>query len=119
MKPATVAVPVLVRVVTAAGGRCECTGRGCHSTKEARCPHESPAWRLTAAPRDLSGPAFAAWRVPVEQLAAWCSPCLDHGQRLAARARAAAAPMTGDLLDLVDTDPTSDATTLHATGSAA
>ncbi len=99
-----VAVPVLVRVVTTAGGRCECTGSRCHGAKDARCAHEAPAWRLTAAPRDPSVPLSTAWRVSVDQLAAWCGPCLDRAQRLAARTRAAASPATGDLLHLVDDD---------------
>jgi hypothetical protein len=94
MTPATapttpaVSAPVLVQVVTRAGRRCECTGRGCHGRTE-RCERALPAVRLLAAPRDVSVPVHAAWRIPTEELAAWCGRCFDHAQAQARRARTA------------------------------
>lgn len=90
MKPGVVATPLLVQVVTAAGGQCECTRRGCHG-QAARCEQETPRVRLIAAPRDVSVAPHAAWRVPVEELAAWCERCYARAWTEAQRARDAAA----------------------------
>jgi hypothetical protein len=81
--------PVLVQVVTAAGHRCECTRTGCHGRAD-RCGRGLPAHRLVAAPRDITVPAHAAWRVPVAELAAWCDRCHEHGQTAGRRARSTA-----------------------------
>jgi hypothetical protein len=72
------------RVIEAAGGRCEYTG-ACgseHSCTGGRCPagHRTTA-RLYAAPRDPTVDRDIAWRVPPEQLAAWCGTCLDAARR--------------------------------------
>ena len=93
-----VASPVLVAVVTAAGRRCECTRVGCHG-KTARCERAMPGHRLVAAPRDVTTPEHAAWRLPVAELAAWCSRCHDHAMAEARRARQAVlrAELLGDL----------------------
>jgi hypothetical protein len=89
-------VPVLVQVFAAAGGRCECTQTGCHGNA-GRCGHERPGHRLVAAPRDGSVPEQAAWRVQVEDLAAWCGPCLDVAGRRGRAERAAVQPVTEEL----------------------
>jgi hypothetical protein len=72
-------VPVLVEVVTRAGGRCECTRRGCHG-RSVRCEQALPGIRLIAAPRDPAVPGYAAWRVPAGELAAWCNRCHQNTQ---------------------------------------
>jgi hypothetical protein len=71
-----VPVPAFVEVVTRAGRRCECTGRGCHGSGE-RCQRSQPGQRLIVAPRDVTVPARLAWRVPLPELAAWCVRCHD------------------------------------------
>jgi hypothetical protein len=99
-----VPAPVWVQVVTAAEGRCECTLARCHGASSRtssssatsaapvggsqRCEREHPTWVLVAAPRDPQVSERAAWRVPAEDLAAWCAPCLD-GARAAERRAAA------------------------------
>jgi hypothetical protein len=95
---ALVASPVLVQVVTTAGHRCECVGKGCHG-KSARCARTMPGHRLVAAPRDVTTPEHAAWRLPVRELAAWCQRCHDHAMAEARRARQAGlrAELLGDL----------------------
>ena len=90
MTPGGVAAPLLVQVVTAGGGQCECTRRGCHGRAE-RCEHETPQFRLIAAPRDVTVAPHAAWRVPVEELAAWCERCYARARAEGQRARDAAA----------------------------
>lgn len=74
-----VAIPLLVDVMTRAGRRCEAT----RTTRAGvvRCDHEAPAHELVAAPRDPAIPDHAAWRVPAEDLAAWCIPCLVVARR--------------------------------------
>lgn len=81
-----VVVPVLVQVVTRAGHQCECTNRGCHGRVE-RCERTHPQVRLIAAPRDARVAVHAAWRVPVEELAAWCPSCCERAQASARRQR--------------------------------
>jgi hypothetical protein len=91
----TVPAPVWVQVVAAAEGRCECTQTGCHTKQQARCPQQGQAGRaLVAAPRDTTIPGYAAWRVPVGELAAWCPACLQVAGSRARRARAESQPTT-------------------------
>ena len=78
--------PLLVQVVTAADGQCECTRPGCHG-RSARCEHRTPQVRLIAAPRDVAVAPHAAWRVPVEGLAAWCERCYTHARTEGQRTR--------------------------------
>ena len=91
---ADVPAPTWVHVVTVAGRRCECTG-ACgrdHSRRDGdgRCPTGSERItrdRLVAAPTDPSVPTARAYRVPVEDLQAWCPGCLVRARRLAATTR--------------------------------
>lgn len=102
---AEVMVPVLVEVVSRAGRRCECAGACGRKHKDAggRCATEhGTSHPLFAAPRDPAVPEHTAWRVPVEELSAWCSPCLDAARRatarqVAARRAAELADATGEL----------------------
>jgi hypothetical protein len=80
--------PVLVAVVTAAGRRCECTRPGCHGRSQ-RWERTLPPARLLTAPRDVTVPTDAAWRLSVEELAAWCQRCHDHALAEARRPRRA------------------------------
>jgi hypothetical protein len=102
MNALMVAAPVFVQVVTEAGRRCECTG-ACgrvHRTPEGRCGTEQGLQRLFVAPRDPAVPAEAAWRAPVEGLAAWCGPCLDAARRAAVLPGSAVAGARQAALDL-------------------
>ncbi len=87
------ATPTWVLVVTVAGRRCECAGAcgRAHAEGAGRCARGmggGVVHRLFAAPRDPGVPAVSAWRVPVEDLAAWCATCLDAARRAAARTTA-------------------------------
>jgi hypothetical protein len=109
------AAATYVQVVTAADGRCECAG-SCgrdHRAGGGRCPrgHAAAAvlgqssdltTRLYVAPADPAVPTHQAYRVPVEDLTAWCRPCLDGAQRLAMKA---AATDPASVPSLFDTDP--------------
>ena len=81
-----------VHVVTVAGHRCECGGvcGRTHEKTEGRCDRgrdRAVSDRLYAAPTDPQVPAAQAFRVPVEDLSAWCGGCLDRSRRLAAARR--------------------------------
>lgn len=91
--------PVWVEVITRADWRCECAGEcgRTHKSTGYRCGQrqdwmEVDASRavLLVAPRDLTVPDHAAWRLPAAELAARCGPCLDAARRSAARKVAAA-----------------------------
>jgi hypothetical protein len=96
-------------VVDRAEGRCECTGQcgrrhqdaprvsaARRSSAPRRCGNgRVNGRRLVAAPADPAVPAYAAARVPFEQLAAWCGGCLDDARRAAARPAAPAEPLDG------------------------
>ena len=81
-----VAAPVLVDVVTRAGGICQCTRKGCHGRTD-RCERGMPAVALVAAPVDITVPAWSAWRVPTSGLIAWCPRCLDLALAAGRKAR--------------------------------
>jgi hypothetical protein len=86
MNASVVPAPTWVHVVTVAGRRCECAGAcgRAHKGTGGRCVSEHGRARpLYAAPRDPGVPAGSAWRLPVEELAAWCGPCLDAARRRA------------------------------------
>ncbi len=89
MKPPAVPAPVWVQTVLRAGRRCECTGE-CGVRHDAadeppagedlagRCPAgpHGPVVRLVAAPRPSTYSLADVWRLPADELAAWCQPCL-------------------------------------------
>ena len=93
------------RVVAQAVGRCQCEG-ACgrrHAKSQGRCTAglaAVPAARLFVAASDPYVDPERAWRLPVEQLSAWCGPCLD-GARRAARP-VPTVEGTADLLALLD-----------------
>jgi hypothetical protein len=87
-----VPTPLHVAVITAARLRCQCEG-ACGSPHKAgggRCDRghdRAVSDRLIAAPADPSVPAARAYRVPAEDLRAWCTGCLDRARRLATAPR--------------------------------
>lgn len=92
----TVPDPVWVQVVTNADGQCQCETRKCHTpAARDRCKATSPGVRLVAAPADPLVPEWAAWRVPVEGLSAWCPSCLAAARRRGEAARVEAARVAG------------------------
>jgi hypothetical protein len=109
----TPAGSIYVQVITAAGGTCECAGV-CgrdHRSGGGRCARGHAAagvlgesvdlmTRLYAAPADPSVPAHQAYRVPIEDLTAWCGPCLDGAQRLAKAAATTDPASVPSLFDL-------------------
>ena len=80
--------PTWVHVVTLAGRTCECTGvcGRSHAAAGGRCDRGHRHLvrdQLVVAPADPGVPPARAWRTPVEELAAWCGPCLDQARRQA------------------------------------
>jgi hypothetical protein len=98
--------PTYVEVITRADRTCQCVG-ACgrrHPAEYGRCTRGHARTlrdKLYAAPADPSTPEREAWRVAVEDLTAWCRPCLDGAQR---RAKKAAATGPADVPPLFDTD---------------
>jgi hypothetical protein len=96
---ADVPAPTWVHVVTVAGRRCQCTGvcgrDHSHNHGDGRCPTGSEhitRGRLVAAPADPAVPPARAYRVPAEDLRAWCTGCLDRARRLATTPRRTPCP---------------------------
>lgn len=92
MNALMVATPTWVSVVTGAGHRCQCGGvcGRSHDKTGGRCDRgldRAIPDRLYAAPTNPQVPAEQAFRVPVEDLSAWCGGCLDRSRRLAAARR--------------------------------
>ncbi|WP_267242855.1 hypothetical protein [Streptomyces sp. PR69] len=105
------AAEVFRAVMTAAGWRCQCTGRcgNPHAKSGARCPREHDKYagkhggpvRLMAAAADPLTSERRAAALGAGELRAWCPQCLTAARR-AAKRPAPAAPDTsqGALFDL-------------------
>src|SRR4051812_14327857 len=88
-------------VMSRSGYRCErvTTKRG-HQPTRCSAEHRPPSVILVVAPRNPAVPEVSAWRVPPEDLAAWCSPCLSDARRrsVAVKRRKRVIPGQLDLL---------------------
>jgi hypothetical protein len=104
MNTPIVGADLFTTVMSAADGRCHCTGQcgNSHHRTEGRClkQHDGIRTRLIAAPADPTIPERVAAGLPAAALRAWCPPCFTAAQRIAARTRPIGPTGQSGLFDL-------------------